>query len=48
MKKLITVLGLIAFTASLTACNTFRGMGQDVQKGGEKMEGAASEQQKKM
>lgn len=48
MKKLIALLGLVAFTATLTGCNTFRGMGQDVERGGEKVQDAASSTQKKM
>lgn len=48
MKKLITLLGMLAFAASLSACNTFKGMGQDVERGGEKVQDAASSTQKKM
>jgi entericidin B len=48
MKKLMTGLGRLAFAASLSACNTFKGMGQDVEKGGEKVQDAASSTQKKM
>ena len=35
----LTVAFLMA--ASLNACNTFEGMGQDIQKGGENLENAA-------
>ena len=38
MKRL---LALITIAALLGGCNTMAGMGQDVQKGGEKMEDAA-------
>ena len=48
MKKLIAVLGILVFTTGLTACNTFRGMGQDVERGGGKVQDAASSTQKKM
>jgi entericidin B len=48
MKKLITLLGMLAFAASLSACNTFKGMGQDVERGGEKVQDAAGSTQKKM
>jgi entericidin B len=48
MKKLITVLGIVLFTSGLTACNTFRGMGQDVERGGEKVQDAAGSTQRKM
>lgn len=44
MKKLssmISIFGMVAIVLGLTACNTMRGMGQDVQRGGEKIEGAA-------
>jgi len=43
MKKIKTMLVLsLACTALLLAgCNTFRGVGQDVQKVGEKIENAA-------
>lgn len=41
MKKLATGI-LIALTAlSLTACNTIRGMGQDVERAGEAVQDAA-------
>ncbi|MDO8300728.1 entericidin A/B family lipoprotein [Lacisediminimonas sp.] len=48
MKKLITLIGLLALTAGLAGCNTFRGMGQDVERGGEKVQDAATSTQKKM
>ncbi len=38
MKKLLT---LILTLAVLAGCNTMKGFGQDVQKVGEKIEGAA-------
>ena len=41
MKKIVSVLGIMMFAMSLTACNTMRGMGQDVERGGQKMENAA-------
>ena len=42
MKRLTALLLLALFTAgSLSACNTVRGAGQDVQKVGEKMEDGA-------
>ena len=40
MKKLTVTLWLVAL-ALLTGCNTVKGMGQDIQKAGEKIEGAA-------
>jgi entericidin B len=48
MKKLIAVLGILVFTSGLTACNTFKGMGKDVERGGEKVQDAAGSTQKKM
>jgi entericidin B len=48
MKKLIAVLGMLAFTVGLSACNTMQGMGKDVERGGEKVQDAASSTQKKM
>ncbi|OYT90104.1 MAG: entericidin [Burkholderiales bacterium PBB3] len=40
MKTLIALIA-ISFTLMLGACNTVKGMGQDIQKAGEKIEGAA-------
>ena len=40
MKTLLTFLA-IAFTLTVAGCNTVKGVGQDVQKAGEKIEGAA-------
>ena len=42
MKILSTVL-MLAFAVSLSACNTIEGAGQDIQKGGEKIEQKADE-----
>jgi predicted small secreted protein len=47
MKKIVSVLSLLAFAFGLTACNTMRGLGQDVERGGEKVQGAATNQQNK-
>ncbi|NEX60349.1 entericidin A/B family lipoprotein [Noviherbaspirillum galbum] len=41
MKKIVTLIGMIAFAFGLTACNTMKGMGQDIERGGEKVQGAA-------
>ena len=48
MKKFIAMIGLVAFAVGLSGCNTFRGMGKDVERGGEKVQDAASSTQKKM
>ena len=38
MTRLILI---VAATLALTACNTLKGVGQDIQKGGQAIEGAA-------
>lgn len=44
MKRLIALMLLAMFSiGTLSACNTVKGAGQDVQKVGEKMEGAADD-----
>jgi entericidin B len=48
MKKLFAMLGIAALTVGLTACNTFRGMGEDIESGGEKIQGTATQTQQKM
>ncbi|MBI2750037.1 MAG: entericidin A/B family lipoprotein [Burkholderiales bacterium] len=40
MKKLITLV-LVSTALLLSACNTVKGVGQDIQKAGEKIEDAA-------
>jgi entericidin B len=45
MKKIISVLSIMMFAIGLSACNTMKGMGQDIEKGGQKMEGAAEKSQ---
>lgn len=39
--KILSTLLMLAFAVSLSACNTMEGAGQDIQKGGEKIEDAA-------
>jgi predicted small secreted protein len=41
MKSIATVIAL-SFAFLLAGCNTVKGAGQDIQKAGEKIEGAAS------
>lgn len=41
MKKIISILSILMFGLSLTACNTMKGFGKDVERGGEKVQGAA-------
>ena len=40
MKTLVTLFAA-SFLLALAGCNTVKGMGQDIQKAGEKIEGAA-------
>jgi predicted small secreted protein len=40
MNKLFGLI-VVALCFALTACNTVKGVGQDIQKAGEKIEGAA-------
>ena len=40
MKTLVTLL-TVSFLLVLTGCNTVRGVGQDIQRAGEKIEGVA-------
>lgn len=41
MKKLASILSILIAAYGLSACNTMKGFGQDVQRGGEKVESAA-------
>ena len=41
MKKLLASLSILAFVGALAGCNTVAGMGQDIQKAGDKIEDAA-------
>jgi predicted small secreted protein len=43
MKKLVSILLLVSFALSLSACNTIEGVGKDVQKAGEAVEDAAKD-----
>jgi predicted small secreted protein len=42
MKRILTLLGITVFSTTLVACNTMHGMGQDIQRGGEKLESSSS------
>jgi len=44
MKKLFAVVGML-MVIGLTGCNTMKGMGKDVERGGEKVQDAATKQQ---
>lgn len=48
LNRFIFLLGVLTFTLSLGACNTMRGMGKDVERGGEHVQDAATNVQKKM
>ena len=39
--KLVSTMLILAFAVAVSGCNTFAGAGKDIQKGGEKIEGAA-------
>ncbi len=41
MNRIIALTTMVALCLGLTACNTVRGIGQDVKKAGEVIEGAA-------
>jgi predicted small secreted protein len=46
MKKIAALLAVtIAFVIPLAGCNTIKGAGQDIEKGGQKMEDAAQKKQ---
>jgi len=46
IKRFAVVLGLLS-AFFLSACNTMKGAGQDIQSGGEKLENKAEEVQKR-
>lgn len=46
--KMIWALILAATIGTLTACNTVKGAGQDIQSAGEAIDSSATEVQKKM
>ena len=41
MKKTIATLLALSFLAALAGCNTMAGAGKDIERGGEKVQGAA-------
>jgi len=41
MKKIAFTLSIMLLVMGLSACNTMKGMGQDIESGGQKMENAA-------
>jgi entericidin B len=47
MKKIASIFSILMFSIGLSACNTMSGMGEDIETGGEKMQGAAERQQQR-
>ena len=41
MKKIISIVCLVAMSFGLAACNTVQGFGKDVERGGEKVQDSA-------
>ncbi|AMO98432.1 entericidin EcnA/B family protein [Collimonas arenae] len=48
IKKVMVIAAMFGMFGALSACNTVAGMGKDVQSGGEKVQDAAQDVQKKM
>lgn len=48
VRKIRVLLLILGYMSALTACNTIEGMGKDVERGGEHVQDAAKEVQKKM
>ena len=48
MKKLMAMTGMFILALGLGACNTMKGAGKDIESGGEKIQGAATDTQKNM
>ena len=48
MKKLVAVLVLLFAAGLMTGCNTIEGAGKDIERGGEKVQGAAKDVKQKM
>jgi entericidin B len=45
MSKLATIFAILAMSLGLSACNTMKGMGQDIERGGEKVQESAQDVQ---
>ncbi|ARN56715.1 entericidin A/B family lipoprotein [Sedimentisphaera salicampi] len=41
MKKILTILAAMMIIVSVSGCNTFEGLGEDIERAGESMQGAA-------
>ncbi len=48
MKHLMRWLGVLAIGVALSGCNTMRGFGKDVERGGERVQDAATSTQNRM
>ncbi len=48
VRKILVLASMLACMIALTACNTFEGMGKDVERGGEHVQDAAKNVKKKM
>jgi entericidin B len=48
MKKLVAVLAVMFAAGLLSGCNTIEGAGKDIERGGEKVQGAAKDVKQKM
>jgi entericidin B len=46
MTKFLTISFLFFLTSTISACNTMKGIGKDVERGGEKVQDAATGAQK--
>ena len=42
-KKTFTILMMFAFVGALAGCNTMHGLGQDIERGGEKLQNKADD-----
>lgn len=45
-KRLLVILSMLTLAAGLTACNTMKGFGQDVERGGEKIQRGSDDARK--
>jgi len=48
MKKTTVLAAALLMLGVLTGCNTVQGMGRDIERGGEKLQGTARDTQEKM
>ncbi|KAF4000022.1 entericidin A/B family lipoprotein [Glaciimonas immobilis] len=48
MKKIVSIAAVLSLFSVLSACNTFAGMGKDVEAGGSKVHDAAETTKSKM